>query len=94
MRNSYLLFLAFPLAVGAQWEKHVIVESSGMINSAVAADWNGDGRLDVIASLDDKVILFEGPEWGAHTLHAVGRRQEASRLATNRLSSENMGVSH
>ena len=67
MRNSYLLFLAFPLAVGAQWDKHIIVESSGIINSAVAADWNGDDQMDVIASLDGKVILFEGPEWrGAH----------------------------
>ena len=79
MRNSYLLFLAFPLAVGAQWEKHVIVESSGMINSAVAADWNGDGRMDVIASLDDKVILFEGPEWGAHTLHVFGSGQSRNK---------------
>ncbi|MDE2682454.1 MAG: VCBS repeat-containing protein, partial [Verrucomicrobiota bacterium] len=79
MRNSCLLFLAFPLAVGAQWEKHVIVESSGMINSAVAADWNGDGRMDVIASLDNKVILFESPEWGAHTLHVFGPGQSRNK---------------
>ena len=42
MRNICILFLALPFVVGAQWEKHVIVESSGIINSAVAADWNGD----------------------------------------------------
>ena len=61
MRNICLIFLTLPFAVGAQWEKHVIVESSGVINSAVSADWNGDGRMDVIASLDGKVILFQGP---------------------------------
>ena len=79
MRNSRLLFLALPLAVGAQWEKHVIVESSGMINSAVTADWNGDGWMDVIASLDGKVILFQGPKWGAHTLHYFGPGQSRNK---------------
>ena len=29
-----------------------------MINSAVAADWNADGKIDVVASLDGKVMLF------------------------------------
>ena len=75
MRNICLLFLALPLAIGAQWEKHLIVESSGMINSAVAADWNGDDRMDVIASLDGKVILFQGPEWGG--AHAARFRSGA-----------------
>ena len=79
MRNICILFLALPFAVCAQWEKHIIVESSGIINSAVAADWNGDDQMDVIASLGGKVILFQGPEWRGHTLHAFGSGQSRNK---------------
>ncbi len=79
MRSICLLFLTLPLVLNAQWKKHIIAESRGMINSAVAADWNGDGRIDVIASFDGKVILFQGPDWRAHTLHTFGPGQSRNK---------------
>ena len=56
--------------VQAEWKKHLVVEAQrGMVNSAVAADWNSDGKNDVIASLDGKVVLLLSPNWKSHTLH-------------------------
>ena len=56
--------------VQAEWKKHLVVEAQrGMVNSAVAADWNSDGKNDVIASLDGKVVLLLSPDWKSHTLH-------------------------
>jgi len=69
MRKLLFLFPLLSTLAQAEWKKHVVTEAKGMINSAVAADWNADGKIDVIASLDGKVVLFTGPDWKAHTLH-------------------------
>ncbi|MEM7146592.1 MAG: VCBS repeat-containing protein [Verrucomicrobiota bacterium] len=55
------------LDVEAEWVKHVIqpaAETRGMINTAVANDWNGDGKMDVIGSFNGTVTLILGPDWG------------------------------
>src|ERR671938_439128 len=64
---------------GGQWKRHVIAE--GFVSqTAVAADFTGDGLADVIASditaKDEKVILFVAPDWkpvvlnrGIRTIH-------------------------
>ncbi len=69
MRKLLFLFPLLSTLAQAEWKKHVVTEAKGMVNSAVAADWNADGKIDVIASLDGKVVLFTGPDWKAHTLH-------------------------
>ena len=64
------LFLFLSTALYGEWKKHIVVEAErGMVNSAVSADWNGDGIRDVIASFDGKVVLLIAPDWKAHTLH-------------------------
>ena len=66
--SSLLVFLS--TALYGEWKKHIVVEAErGMVNSAVSADWNGDGIRDVIASFDGKVVLLIAPDWKAHTLH-------------------------
>ena len=70
MHKVFFLFLLIPMWVQAEWKKHLVVEAQrGMVNSAVAADWNSDGKNDVIASLDGKVVLLLSPDWKSHTLH-------------------------
>ena len=70
MHKLFFLFLLIPMWVQAEWKKHLVVEAQrGMVNSAVAADWNSDGKNDVIASLDGKVVLLLSPDWKSHTLH-------------------------
>lgn len=52
------------------WKKHVIVpKARSGINTAVANDFDGDGKIDVIASYDGKVVLLRGPDWKPLTLH-------------------------
>jgi len=45
------------------WKKHTIAEAKlGMINSAVAHDWDKDGHIDVLTSFDNRVVLLRGPD--------------------------------
>jgi hypothetical protein len=65
----------------AAWPQHVIAEGF-VTQTAVAADFTGDGRIDVIASditaNNDKLMLYVGPDWkpvalgqGIRTIYAV-----------------------
>jgi hypothetical protein len=55
--------------IGAKaWKSHVI-HAGHRTPSAVAADFTGDGRKDVITSSGGKVRLFIGPDWKQVTLH-------------------------
>ncbi len=51
-----------------EWKKHVVMEN-GANTSAVAADYDGDGDMDVITSYAGRVSLFEAPEWEETILH-------------------------
>lgn len=57
---------------GADWVKHTVMES-GRCNTAVAADFTGDGKMDVIASYPGKVSLFVAPEWKETILKRFGK---------------------
>ncbi len=57
-----LLLSCSPLTGEELWNKHIIQE--GMPNTvAVAADFTGDGRPDVISNSDGKTRLFVAPDW-------------------------------
>ena len=56
-----LMITAFVSEAG-EWKKHTIMEK-GRNSTAVAADYNGDGSMDAIASYPGKVSLFLGPNW-------------------------------
>ncbi|MDF1656581.1 MAG: VCBS repeat-containing protein [Verrucomicrobiales bacterium] len=51
-----------------KWKKHVVMEK-GQNTSAVAADYDGDGDVDVITSYAGKVSLFDAPDWTEVVLH-------------------------
>lgn len=52
------------------WEKHTILEKGKrMIFSSTAADFTGDGLVDVISSYQGKVILFKAPDWKQQVIH-------------------------
>ena len=63
-----LLLLLIQPATGADWKKHVVMEG-GHNNTAVAADYTGDGKIDVITSYAGKVSRFSAPEWEETVLH-------------------------
>jgi arylsulfatase A-like enzyme len=55
------------------WRKHVITRAKGSVNSAVSADFDNDGHVDVLSSYDGKVVLHRGPGWDPYQLHAFNR---------------------
>ncbi|MBI3698124.1 MAG: serine hydrolase, partial [Acidobacteria bacterium] len=51
-----------------QWARHVV--ATGYMNqTAVAADFTGDGRVDVISSGRNQTLLYVAPEWKEVVLH-------------------------
>ena len=68
MKITQLTFLfTFAIATHAaqlegNWKKHVIWEGQRN-NVAVAADFTGDGKVDVISSSSGKTRLFVAPDW-------------------------------
>ena len=59
-----LLFLGLLVAstAAAEWKKHVVHSGAHTVN-AVAADFTGDKKIDIIANSDGKTRLFVGPDW-------------------------------
>lgn len=49
-------------AENPKWPRHVIAEGY-MNQTAIAADFTGDGRLDVISNGDGKTRLYAAPDW-------------------------------
>ncbi len=47
----------------SEWKKHVVLENVGVTFTAVAADFTGDGRPDVITSNSRKARLLVAPKW-------------------------------
>lgn len=70
-RALALALLSLPLAAfsaDSPWKKHVVMEK-GRNSTAVAADYDGDGDMDVITSYAGRVSLFRAPEWDEVVLH-------------------------
>ncbi|MEM9280245.1 MAG: VCBS repeat-containing protein [Verrucomicrobiota bacterium] len=69
MKTGFILVLASLWVGGAMaWEKHLIVEA-GRTSTAVAADYDGDGDMDVISGSPGKVVLYLAPDWKPVVLH-------------------------
>ena len=68
MKITQLTFLlTFAIAAHAaqpkgNWKKHVVWQGQ-RTNVAVAADFTGDGKVDVISSSSGKTRLFVAPDW-------------------------------
>ncbi|GAB4137682.1 MAG: FG-GAP-like repeat-containing protein [Planctomycetaceae bacterium] len=57
-----------PASPKTGWKKHV-VHSGLHTNTAVAADFTGDGKLDIISNSGGKTRLFVAPSWKEVILH-------------------------
>ena len=65
--TSFLTVSSLSIAA-AEWKKHPVV-AAGHTNTAVAADYTGDGKIDVISSSAGKVSLYLAPGWSEVVLH-------------------------
>ena len=53
-----------------EWKKHTVVPAGkGSINGVSASDFDGDGEIDVITSVDRQVIVLKGPDWKKFPVH-------------------------
>lgn len=72
--NTFLFCLLPSLCLAAEpvWKKHSICSDKGTsITTATAADYTGDGRIDVITSYSGHVSLFAAPDWKETILHSL-----------------------
>jgi len=68
---AFILFFSFSIGIvqtsaqttSIKWTRYSIVESKTAINTVVAADYDGDKKLDVISSYDNKIVLHRGADW-------------------------------
>jgi hypothetical protein len=66
------LFLSLGTISAADWKKHIIQPPDGVngqINTAVAADFDKDGNIDVMASFAGLVTFYRGPDWKRTIVH-------------------------
>ena len=54
-------------AADQPWKKHVVFEGEHT-NTAVAADFTGDGKPDIISNSGGKTRLFVAPTWTQHII--------------------------
>ena len=60
------------LVADSDWKKHTICEDKGrIITTATAADYTGDGKVDVITSYEGQVSLFKAPTWEETMIHSL-----------------------
>lgn len=55
-------FSSVPRLSADEWKRHVVHQGTRS-TTAVAADFSGDGRIDVISNSAGKTRLFVGPDW-------------------------------
>jgi len=81
MKQFFYVFFIFPVfvccsistATSADWKKHTVMEK-GRNSTAVAADFTGDGRIDVITSYRGRVSRFAAPDWKETVLYRFDSR--------------------
>src|SRR5262245_16021645 len=66
---------AFRSNAAAEWER-VVVMTGAANATAVAADFTGDGRADVITSANGKTLLYVAPDWKEVVLDAGSGRTD------------------
>ena len=76
------------------WRKHVVAHAKGNVNSAVSADFDDDGHVDVLSSYDGKVVLHRGPNWDAYQLHAFSRDNSRNKPRPDCIHSCLLDVDH
>ncbi len=65
---TLVLILLSPTLAMAGWEKHIVVEA-GTNQTAVAADFDQDGAVDVISSYGGKVSMYLGSDGREVVIH-------------------------
>ena len=56
----------------AEWKKHVVMEGERVV-TALAADFTGDGQVDIITSHSNAVVLYRAPDWQREELYELGK---------------------
>lgn len=59
---SLAVYATFSTAATLEWRKHVVHSGLPTV-TAVAADFTGDGKVDVISNSGGKTRLFVAPDW-------------------------------
>ena len=86
-------FVSAGTVLAKPWNKHVVIPSAqGMINSAVANDYDADGFVDVLSSFDGRVVLLKGPDWKPHILHVFDAANARTKPRTSCIHSCLMDV--
>lgn len=67
MRTLLLALAVCSPLIAKDWPKHVVYEGEHC-NTAIAADFTGDGKVDVVANAGGKTRLFVAPSWKEHIL--------------------------
>lgn len=70
IRLLFLVCLFASHSTAEEWIKHTIhPPAKGGINGVSANDFDGDGHMDVITSVDGEVVVLQGPDWKQFTVH-------------------------
>ncbi len=75
--------------VRGAWKKHIVQEDIApgiegqptQINTVVADDLDKDGAIDLLASYQGKVVLYQGPDWKPKTIMAKMPKDRTERVA-------------
>ena len=60
--GAVIFFCAFTVVQAGKWTRHEIF-SGAHVNSATAADFDGDGDQEILFSADGNVIMYLGPDY-------------------------------
>src|SRR5579859_7731202 len=79
---SGLVVTAISPAIFAFWPadstgwKRVVVMKGAPNSTAVAADFTGDGKMDVITNANGKTLLYIAPDWKEFVIDAGSPRRD------------------